>query len=127
MSTSPEPLTVSGQLDIDGLPAAPEHSLRTAEASVERKSSAAGRPHRLVRPGQQHAPTGPGQTRQAVRWLHIVAPPSYTAVSSARSWCRCGYERTAKGRAGVLALVEAHTTHPEHCPLLGNTEGSKAA
>ncbi|MFC8020534.1 hypothetical protein [[Kitasatospora] papulosa] len=60
------------------------------------------------------------------RWLHVVAPPSFTAIPSARSWCRCGYERTAKGRAGVLALVEAHNAHPEHCPLL-NHEGSKAA
>ncbi|OEJ51987.1 hypothetical protein BGK72_15620 [Streptomyces agglomeratus] len=62
-----------------------------------------------------------------MRWLHIVAPPSYTAIVSARSWCLCGYERTAKGRAGVLALVEAHTAHPEHCPLTYTTEGSTAA
>ncbi|PCG82735.1 hypothetical protein CIB93_28310 [Streptomyces sp. WZ.A104] len=63
---------------------------------------------------------------QPVRWLRVVAPPSFSALVSARSWCRCGYERTARGRSGVLALIEAHTTHPESCPLL-NTEGSKAA
>ncbi|MFD8060809.1 hypothetical protein ACFXA0_15245 [Streptomyces cyaneofuscatus] len=63
---------------------------------------------------------------QPVRWLDVVAPPSFSALVSARSWCRCGYERTARGRSGVLALIEAHTAHPESCPLL-NTEGSKAA
>ncbi|MFW3474558.1 hypothetical protein ACN24M_25160 [Streptomyces microflavus] len=63
---------------------------------------------------------------QPVRWLDVVAPPSFSALVSARSWCRCGYERTARGRSGVLALIEAHTAHPESCPLL-NAEGSKAA
>ncbi|MFH9767520.1 hypothetical protein ACH4N4_18815 [Streptomyces microflavus] len=63
---------------------------------------------------------------QPVRWLDVVAPPSFSALVSARSWCRCGYERTARGRSGVLALIEAHTVHPESCPLL-NLEGSKAA
>ncbi|NEE17924.1 hypothetical protein G3M58_67120 [Streptomyces sp. SID7499] len=63
---------------------------------------------------------------QPVRWLDIVAPPSFSALVSARSWCRCGFERTARGRSGVLALIEAHTAHPESCPLL-NPEGSKAA
>ncbi|MEU8677329.1 hypothetical protein [Streptomyces sp. NPDC048560] len=62
-----------------------------------------------------------------MRWLHIVAPPSFSATPSARSWCRCGYVRTAQGRAGVLALIEAHTRHPEHCHLSDPAEGSKAA
>ncbi|MEU3318765.1 hypothetical protein [Streptomyces sp. NPDC006785] len=62
---------------------------------------------------------------QPVRWLDVVAPPSFSALVSARSWCRCGYERTARGRSGVLALIEAHTAHPESCPLL-NFEGNKA-
>lgn len=62
-----------------------------------------------------------------VRWLHIVAPPSFSTMPSARSWCRCGYDRTAQGRAGVLALIEAHTHHPEHCPQSHHLEGSKAA
>ncbi|MEU6952929.1 hypothetical protein [Streptomyces sp. NPDC045714] len=63
---------------------------------------------------------------QPVRWLNVVAPPSFSALVSARSWCRCGYERTARGRSGVLALIEAHTAHPESCPL-HHAEGSKAA
>ncbi|WP_371799165.1 hypothetical protein OG963_15350 [Streptomyces sp. NBC_01707] len=114
------------QLGLTGLPDAPEQQPHTGRAAVAQKSSAAGRPLRLVRPDQQ-PPTGTDQPRRAVRWLHIVAPPSYSATPSARSWCACGFDRKATGRAGVLALIEAHTDHPEHCPLLGNTEGSKAA
>ncbi|MEV5284917.1 hypothetical protein ACIBX9_12385 [Streptomyces albidoflavus] len=64
--------------------------------------------------------------RQAVRWLHIVAPPSPTAPASARSWCQCGFERTARDRAGVPALIAAHTAHAAVCPL-SHPEGSKAA
>ncbi|MCX4771164.1 hypothetical protein [Streptomyces sp. NBC_01285] len=71
-----------------------------------------------VRPDPQPVP---------VRWLHVVAQPSFSATPSARSWCRCGYDRTARGRAGVLALIEAHTHHPEHCPQSSDAEGSKAA
>ncbi|MET4669168.1 hypothetical protein [Streptomyces sp. PvR018] len=124
MNTNPEPTTDGLQLGIDGLPAAPTTAPRTVRAVVGCKSSAAGRPLRLVRRDQHPpAPTGP---RQVVRWLDVVAPPSFSALVSARSWCRCGYERTAHGRSGVLALIEAHTAHPESCPLL-NLEGSKAA
>ncbi|MFF0290337.1 hypothetical protein [Streptomyces sp. NPDC005262] len=114
------------QLGLTGLPDAPEQQPRTGRAAVAQKSSAAGRPLRLVRPDQQ-PPTGTDQPRRAVRWLHIVAPPSYSTTPSARSWCACGFDRKATGRAGVLALIEAHTDHPAQCPLLGNTEGSKAA
>ncbi|WP_328920323.1 hypothetical protein OG911_17595 [Streptomyces sp. NBC_00208] len=114
------------QLGLTDLMDAPEQQPRPGRAAVARKSSAAGRPLRLVRPDPQ-PPTGTDQPRRAVRWLHIVAPPSYSAIPSARSWCECGFDRKATGRAGVLALIEAHTDHPEHCPLLGKTEGSKAA
>ncbi|MFW3462886.1 hypothetical protein ACN24K_21255 [Streptomyces microflavus] len=124
MNTTPQPAPIGRQLGIDGLPAAPETAPRAVRAVVGRKSSAAGRPLRLVRP-DQHPPTTTGP-RQVVRWLDVVAPPSFSALVSARSWCRCGYERTARGRSGVLALIEAHTAHPESCLLL-NAEGSKAA
>ncbi|MFH8435155.1 hypothetical protein ACH4A3_07985 [Streptomyces sp. NPDC018007] len=124
MNSNPQPTPGGRQLGIDGLPAAPETAPRAVRAAVGRKSSAAGRPLRLVRPNS-HATAAPGP-RQAVRWLHVVAPPSFSALVSARSWCRCGYERTARGRSGVLALIEAHTAHPESCPLR-NLEGSKAA
>ncbi|MFF6930821.1 hypothetical protein [Streptomyces californicus] len=124
MNTNPQPTSGGRQLGIDGLPAAPEAAPRTGRAVVGRKSSAECRPLRLVRPNSH--PTTPTGPRQAVRWLHVVAPPSFSALVSARSWCRCGFERTARGRSGVLALIKAHTAHPESCPLL-NPEGSKAA
>ncbi|MET9483512.1 hypothetical protein [Streptomyces sp. NPDC006638] len=58
-----------------------------------------------------------GDGRLPVGWLHIVAPPSYSATPTAHAWCACGWERRAKGRAAVLALVTAHTEHRELCPL----------
>lgn len=124
MNDTPQPTPGGRQLGIDGLPTAPTTAPRTVRAVVGRKSSAAGRPLRRVRP-DSHPPTTTGP-RQVVRWLHVVAPPSFSALVSARSWCRCGYERTARGRSGVLALIEAHTAHPESCPL-HHAEGSKAA
>jgi hypothetical protein len=126
MSDGTVALPEGEQLGLAGLPDAPKQRPRTGRAAVAGKSSAAGRPLRLVRPDQQ-PPTGTGQPRRVVRWLHIVAPPSYFATPSARSWCACGFDQKATGRAGVLALIEAHTDHLEQCPLLGNTEGSKAA
>ncbi|MCX5310367.1 hypothetical protein [Streptomyces sp. NBC_00154] len=126
MSNRTVALPMGEQLGLTGLPDAPEQQPLPGRAAVARKSSAEGRPLRLVRP-DQHPPTGTEQPHRAIRWLHIVAPPSYSATPSARTWCACGYDRKATGRAGVLALIEAHTDHPEHCPLLGNTEGSKAA
>ncbi|MGW1150608.1 hypothetical protein ACWD45_04975 [Streptomyces rubiginosohelvolus] len=124
MTTNPERTHGGRQLGIDGLPAAPETAPRTERAVVGRKSSAGGRPLRLVRPNPHPtAPTGP---RQAVRWLHVVAPPSFSALVSARSWCQCGYERTARGRSGVLALIDAHTAHPDSCPLVVGEAGEAA-
>lgn len=64
--------------------------------------------------------------RQAVRWLHIVAPPSPAAPASARSWCQCGFERTARDRADVPAIIDAHTAHAAICTL-PHPEGSKVA
>ncbi|MFH9192776.1 hypothetical protein [Streptomyces globisporus] len=124
MSTTNGPTPGGRQLGIDGLPIAPTTAPRTVRAVVGRKSSAAGRPLRLARP-DPHPPTTTGP-QQVVRWLDVVAPPSFSALVSARSWCVCGFERTARGRSGVLALITAHTAHPESCPLL-NLEGSKAA
>ncbi|WP_280866009.1 hypothetical protein [Streptomyces sp. SAI-127] len=61
-------------------------------------------------------------------WLDIVAPPSFSVTPSARSWCTCGYERNAIGRAAVLQLVTAHGEHRTSCPLLNPTpEGRTAA
>ncbi|MFF3451241.1 hypothetical protein ACFYXJ_29310 [Streptomyces sp. NPDC002667] len=70
----------------------------------------------------------PDDGRRPVAWLHIVAPPSWGVTPSARSWCTCGYERHAIGRAAVLQLVAAHGEHRTTCPLLiPKPEGRTAA
>ncbi|MCX4905574.1 hypothetical protein [Streptomyces sp. NBC_00878] len=65
--------------------------------------------------------------RRPVAWLRIVAPPSWGVTPSARSWCTCGYERQAIGRAAVLQLVAAHGEHRTACPLLNATSEGRAA
>lgn len=66
--------------------------------------------------------------RRPVAWLHIVAPASWSVTPSARSWCTCGFERKAIGRAAVLQLVTAHAEHRITCPLLNpKSEGRTAA
>lgn len=65
--------------------------------------------------------------RRPVAWLHIVAPASWGVTPSARSWCTCGYERQAIGRAAVLQLVAAHGEHRTACPLLNTTSEGRAA
>ncbi|MFD9657597.1 hypothetical protein [Streptomyces mirabilis] len=70
----------------------------------------------------------PGDGRRPVAWLHIVAPPSWGITPSARSWCTCGHERQAIGRAAVLQLIAAHGEHRTACPLLDpSSEGRTAA
>jgi hypothetical protein len=69
----------------------------------------------------------PGDGRQAIAWLTITAPTSWRRVPTARSWCRCGYERTATGTRAVLRLIEGHTAHRDHCPLRNPTGTRKAA
>lgn len=65
--------------------------------------------------------------RRPVAWLHIVAPPSWGVTPSARSWCTCGYERHAIGRAAVLHLIAAHGEHRTACPLLNPVSEGRAA
>lgn len=66
--------------------------------------------------------------RRPVAWLHIVAPPSYGASPSVRSWCSCGRDVFAAGRARALALIADHAEHRTVCPLIsGPAEGVKAA
>ncbi|MFG2128347.1 hypothetical protein ACGFNV_11170 [Streptomyces sp. NPDC048751] len=61
-------------------------------------------------------------------WLRIVAPPDWTVTPSARSWCLCGYDRHAIGRAAVQRLVEDHIAHRTACPRIDHTmEGGTAA
>ncbi|MFD9617867.1 hypothetical protein ACFWB2_11385 [Streptomyces virginiae] len=56
--------------------------------------------------------------RRPVAWLHIVAPPSYGAAPSVRSWCSCGRDRFAAGRARALALIADHKQHRTACSRL---------
>ncbi|MGW6138978.1 hypothetical protein [Streptomyces sp. NPDC055140] len=87
----------------------------------DRKGVAEGVPI-AVRPGLR---TNDGYRPRAV--LHVVAPPDWRVTPSAHSWCSCGRERTAIGRAAVLSLVAAHSEHRDTCPQLANAkEGGKA-
>jgi hypothetical protein len=63
--------------------------------------------------------------RRPVAWLHIVAPRG--AVPTATSRCACGRDRSAIGRARVLALIDDHATHRATCPLRNPQEGRAAA
>jgi hypothetical protein len=69
----------------------------------------------------------PGHGRTPVAWLDVTAPPSWSVAPSGRSWCRCGWDRTAIGRAAVQQLILNHQQHRDTCPLLHPQEGSKAA
>ncbi|MFD4144356.1 hypothetical protein [Streptomyces sp. NPDC058572] len=65
--------------------------------------------------------------RRPVAELHIVAPPAWAVAPSARSWCSCGRDRNAIGRAAVLRLVADHTEHRDICTRLDRAEeGGKA-
>ncbi|MGW6939489.1 hypothetical protein ACWGF3_10850 [Streptomyces xanthophaeus] len=66
-----------------------------------------------VRP-DPHADDG----RRPVAWLHIVAPPSYGASPSVRSWCSCGRDIFAAGHARTLALIADHAQHRTSCSRL---------
>ncbi|MFK0015003.1 hypothetical protein [Streptomyces sp. NPDC091027] len=54
--------------------------------------------------------------RFVVAVLHICAPSS-RAVPTAHSKCECGHDRSAVGRANVLALIQVHEDHRAVCPL----------
>ncbi|MDF3300706.1 hypothetical protein [Streptomyces tropicalis] len=68
-----------------------------------------------------HGDNGP----RPVGWLHVVAPRG--AVPTATSQCACGRDRSAIGRARVLALINDHAAHPDACPLRTHQEGRAAA
>ncbi|MFG2131511.1 hypothetical protein ACGFNV_27340 [Streptomyces sp. NPDC048751] len=57
-----------------------------------------------------------------------MAPPDWSVTPSARSWCLCGYDRHAVGRAAVARLVADHAEHRTACPRIARTvEGGRAA
>ncbi|MEW1752077.1 hypothetical protein [Streptomyces angustmyceticus] len=60
--------------------------------------------------------------------VHIVAPPDWSAPTSATASCPCGYQRSARGRSAVLRLVEDYTEHKTTCPHhTGAAERRRAA
>ncbi|MFD9513125.1 hypothetical protein [Streptomyces mirabilis] len=73
-----------------------------------------------VRPDPQ---TGDG--RYPIAWLHICAPRG--AVPTATSKCLCGRDRSAVGKARILALIADHEAHRDTCPLRTPQEGRTAA
>ncbi|MET7774688.1 hypothetical protein ABZU94_05760 [Streptomyces mirabilis] len=103
--------TPNGQQHADQTPA------RTAVG--ESKGVAEGVPI-AVRPAPQ---TGDG--RYPIAWLHISAPRG--AVPTATSKCLCGRDRSAVGKARVLALITDHEAHRDTCPLRTPQEGRTAA
>ncbi|MFJ9129575.1 hypothetical protein ACIRJS_36320 [Streptomyces sp. NPDC102340] len=66
-----------------------------------------------------------GDGRYPIAWLHIVAPRG--AIPTATSRCECGRDRSAVGKARVLALIDDHTAHRTACPLRNPQEGRAAA
>ncbi|MEU2857636.1 hypothetical protein ABZ672_04290 [Streptomyces mirabilis] len=66
-----------------------------------------------------------GDGRYPAAWLHICAPRG--AVPTATSKCLCGRDRSAVGRARVLALITDHEAHRDTCPLRTPQEGRTAA
>jgi hypothetical protein len=89
-----------------------------------------GEPKGAARKGAPSTPRPDPQTsdgRWPVAWLHITAPSHRGAVPTAQSVCACGRDRMAVGHRKVLALIEAHTTHRNQCPLRNPQEGRHAA
>ncbi|MFI2298269.1 hypothetical protein ACH5AL_05390 [Actinacidiphila glaucinigra] len=68
-----------------------------------------------------------GDGRTPVAWLTVSAPTSWRRVATARSWCACGFDRKATGKADVLRLIDTHTAHRDVCPLRTETVRRKAA
>jgi hypothetical protein len=101
------------------------HQVHAAEPALlrlavgEPKGVAEGVPI-AVRPDQQQ-----GDGRYPIAWLHICAPRG--AVPTATSKCLCGRDRSAVGRARVLALITDHESHRDTCPLRTPQEGRTAA
>ncbi|MFF0967580.1 hypothetical protein ACWDQO_01760 [Streptomyces sp. NPDC003703] len=67
----------------------------------------------------------PGDGRYPVAWLHISTPRGATPTATSR--CLCGWDRSAVGHTRVLALIDAHTTHRDTCPLRTTQEERAAA
>ncbi|MDJ0346272.1 hypothetical protein [Streptomyces sp. PH10-H1] len=65
-----------------------------------------------------HTPTDSDPRLRVVAVLHVIAPSDRKAIASGRSWCECGYQRQAVGRANTEQLILAHKRHQAACPLI---------
>ncbi|MFI7009889.1 hypothetical protein [Streptomyces sp. NPDC050145] len=63
--------------------------------------------------------------RRPIAWLTITA--SGRGTPTAKSWCACGRDLSARGQADVFALVAGHDYHRTVCPLRNLQEGRAAA
>ncbi|WP_405807503.1 hypothetical protein OG729_20280 [Streptomyces sp. NBC_00210] len=116
MNTQPHP-PLEGHPHTNGPQAATPPMAETAVGDL--KGVAEGVPI-AVRPDPQR-----GHGRHPIAWLHISAPRG--AMPTATSKCRCGHDRSAVGKARVLALIDDHTAHRDECPLRTHQEGRAAA
>lgn len=66
-----------------------------------------------------------GDGRYPVAWLVVRVPRGTSPTATSR--CECGRDRRAIGRTRVLALIDDHTAHRDHCPLRNPQEGRTAA
>ncbi|MFF0794320.1 hypothetical protein [Streptomyces spiralis] len=118
MSTPPRPSLKSILSTPTGPHAAEPAAPRTA---VGEPKGAARKGVRTALGSDPHGEDG----RRPIAWLHIVAPRG--AVPTATSRCACGRDRSAIGRARVLALIDDHAAHRDTCPLRTSQEGRAAA
>ncbi|MFD6291873.1 hypothetical protein [Streptomyces sp. NPDC060205] len=117
MSTPPRPLLKSITTTPTGPQDAP-HPVDTTAAG-EPKGVAEGVPTAVLPDPQA------GDGRYPVAWLRITAPRG--ATPTATSTCLCGRDRSAIGRARVLALIADHEAHRDLCPLRTPQEERAAA
>jgi hypothetical protein len=114
-------------------PARPLKSITRAPANLDAARPATagtsvGEPKGAARQGVRTAcsPDPHGYDgRRPIAWLHIVAPCGTTPTATSR--CACGRDRSAIGKARVLALIDDHTAHRTVCPLRHPQEGRAAA
>ncbi|WP_205522914.1 hypothetical protein [Streptomyces sp. RLB3-6] len=117
-------MTAPSRPPLKSIPSAPSGPRAAAQAvpgpaEGEPKGVAEGVPI-AVRPDPQL-----GDGRYPVAWLHICAPRG--AVPTATSKCLCGRDRSAVGKARVLALITDHEAHRDACPLRTPQKGRTAA
>lgn len=117
MSAPPRP-------PLKSIPSAPSEPCAAAQAAPgpavgEPKGGAEG----VLSALRSDPQTGDG--RYPVAWLQISAPRG--AVPTATSKCQCGRDRSAVGKARVLALIKDHTAHRDACPFRTTQEGRAAA